>query len=117
MNDRGFTLVEILVLPLTGMLIAESRFQERHERKTTAMLVAKNEIAKSIKASGNLESKEYTVTMAARVWNVSRLVETEEGAIIDTLAIIKKTFVTVRVTRENDTVRLAEFRVLRETYK
>jgi type II secretion system protein I len=126
MNDRGFTLVEILVaimlfsillLPLTGVLIAESKFEERYERKTTAMLVAKNEIVKSVKAFGDLEEKEYTVTMAGRVWNVSRSVETEEGAIIDTLSIIKKTFITVRVTRENDTVRLAEFRMMRETFK
>jgi type II secretion system protein I len=126
MNDRGFTLVEILVaimlfsillLPLTGVLIAESKFEERYERKTTAMLVAKNEIVKSVKAFGDLEEKEYTVTMAGRVWNVSRSVETEEGAIIDTLSIIKKTFITVRVTRENDTVRLAEFRMMREMFK
>jgi type II secretion system protein I len=126
MNNRGFTLVEILVaivlfsillLPLTGVLIAESKFEERYERKTTAMLVAKNEIEKSIKAFGNLEAKEYTVTMAGRVWKVSRSVETEQGAIVDTLSVIKKTFISVRVTRENDTVRLAEFRVMRETYK
>ena len=126
MSDRGFTLVEILVaivifsillLPLTGVLIAESRFEERHERKTVAMLVAKNEIEKSKKAFGDIEENEYTVTMAGRVWNVSRTVETEEGAIIDTLLKIKKTLITVRVTRENDTVRLAEFRVMRETYK
>ena len=126
MNDRGFTLVEILVaillfsillLPMTGVLIAESKFEERHERKTMAMLVAKNEIEKCIKSSGVLEEKEYTVTMAGRVWNVSRSVETEEGAIVDTLSILKKTFITVRVTRDNDTVRLADFRVMRETYR
>lgn len=126
MSERGFTLVEILVaivifsillLPLTGVLIAESRFEERHERKTVAMLVAKNEIEKSKKAFGELEGNEYTVKLAGRVWNVSRTVETEEGAIIDTLSKVKKTFITVRVTRENDTVRLAEFRVMREMYK
>lgn len=126
MNKRGFTLVEILVaimlfsillLPMTGVLIAESKFEERHERKTTAMLVAKNEIEKSLKTFGDLDEKEYTVTMAGRAWKVARSVETEEGAIIDTLSTIKKTLITVRVTRDNDTVRLAEFRVMRETYQ
>jgi type II secretion system protein I len=126
MNNRGFTLVEILVaivifsillLPLTGVLIADSKFEERHERKTVAILVAKNEIEKCKELFSDLEEKEYSVPMAGRIWNVSRTVETEEGAIIDTLTRVKKTFITVRVTRENDTVRLADFRVMRETYK
>jgi len=126
MNNHGFTLVEILVaimifsillLPLTGVLIAESKFSERHERKITALLVAKNEIEKSKKTYSGQDNDEYTVTMDGRNWTVTRTFETEEGAIVDTLATIKKTFVTVRVTRENDTTRLAEFRVLKETYK
>jgi type II secretion system protein I len=126
MNNRGFTLVEILVaivifsillLPLTSVLIAESKFESKYEQKITAMQVAKNEIEKSKQASGTLESDEYTVTLAGKTWNVSRSVETGEGALIDTTLLLKKSYITVAVTRENDTVKLAEFRIMRETYR
>jgi type II secretion system protein I len=122
----GFTLVEILVaififsillLPLTALLIAESKFAAKHEQKIIAMLVAKNEIETGKKAVLAVESGEYTVTMRGKTWNVVRTVETGEGAAIDTSLVLKKTFVTVRVSKENDSVKLAEFRVMREIWR
>ena len=122
----GFTLVEILVaififsillLPLTALLIAESKFAAKHEQKTIAMLVAKNEIETGKKAALAVESGEYTVTMGGKTWDVVRNVETGEGAAVDTSHLLKKTFVTVKVSRENDTVTLAEFRVMREVWR
>ncbi|MBN1128442.1 MAG: prepilin-type N-terminal cleavage/methylation domain-containing protein [Chitinispirillaceae bacterium] len=125
--DRsGFTLVEILVaififsvllLPLTALLIADSKFAAKHEQKVIAMLVAKNEMEKAKKMVGTLEEGDYAVTMADKAWNVSTKVETEEGALLDTFRMIKKTYVTIGVRRENDTVTLSEFRILRETWR
>ncbi|MBN2036358.1 MAG: prepilin-type N-terminal cleavage/methylation domain-containing protein [Chitinispirillaceae bacterium] len=126
-NNRAFTLIEILVaimlfslllLPLTALLIAESKFEKRHEQKMIALLIAGNEIEKSKRAFGECEGEEYTVTMAGFRWDVERIVETEEGAIVDTgSAVVKQSLVTIRVRREDDTVTLADLRVLRETYR
>jgi prepilin-type N-terminal cleavage/methylation domain-containing protein len=126
-NNRAFTLVEIIVaimifsllmLPLTALLIAESKFEKRHEQKTIAMMIAGNEIEKSKRVFGYCEEEEYTVTMAGLRWNIERIVETEEGAIVDTgSAAIKQSLVTIRVRREKDTGTLADLRVMRETYR
>lgn len=126
MNNRAFTLVEILVaimifslllLPLTGVLIAESRYRERYERKIVAMLVAKNELERSKKMYAQAEGDEYTVTMAGRVWNVTRTVVTGEGALLDSMQTVRQSLVTIGVTRENDTLKLAEFSMIREIWR
>ena len=126
MNNKGFTLVEILValvlfsiifLPLTGLLSAESKFEQKREQKMTAILVAKNELEKLIKPDGKQENGDYQVAMAGRLWNVYRTVETGEGAITDSAKVFKRAMVTVRVTAEHDTAMLAEFSVMRETYR
>jgi len=124
MNIRGFTLVEILValfvfslvfLPLTAVLTAESKFERNYERKKTALLVAGNEIEKYKGLDAADDNQEYRVLMAGKTWNVRRSVETAE-AVADSAALEKK-FVTVSITAENDSVVLAELRVLKETYR
>jgi type II secretion system protein I len=123
---RGFTLVEILValfifsmvfLPLTAVLTAESKFERLHERKMTALLVAKNELEKSKKRWGKETAEEYQVVMAGTVWNVARTVENAGDALADSAACYGKRFVTVRVGAEKDTATLAELRVVKETYR
>jgi len=125
-NRKGFTLVEILValvlfslifLPLTSLFVAESKFEKKRGQKMTAMLVAKNELEKQKKTNGKNENGDYQVDMAGQHWNVYRTVETGEGAVVDTTTAIKKVIVTVRVTAERDTSTLAEFSVMRETYR
>ena len=113
----ALVLFSIIFLPLTGLLSAESKFEFKRERKMTALLVAKNELEKLIKVNGKSENGDYRVSMAGRIWNVYRTVETGEGAMKDSTEAVKKTMVTVRVTAERDTAMLAEFSVMRETYR
>jgi type II secretion system protein I len=127
MGVRGFTLVEVLValfifsvvfLPLTGVFVAESKFERAHERKMIALLVAKDEIEKNKGHYGKEGDEEYQVTMAGSVWNVRRSEENEElAAGADSSKLRKKSFITVSVAGEKDTACLAEFRVMRETYR
>jgi type II secretion system protein I len=125
-RDAGFTLVEILValmifslvmLPLTALLVAESKFESKHEQKLVAMLVAKNEIEKAKGAAGIIADDEYTVEMAGRRWSVSRTVENSEVALSAAGRKEQYGYITIRVGRENDTVALADIRVMKETYR
>jgi type II secretion system protein I len=150
MNSRGFTVMEILValfifslvfLPLTELLVADSKFEKKYEQKQVAMLVAKNELEKAKRCYKKSENSEYQVTMAGKSWNVELAVEEKELAQVpgqkaqqpqsittgeisasgqvkpSALSTITKQFITVRVSRSPDTNALAEFRVLKETYK
>jgi general secretion pathway protein I len=125
-SDRGFTLVEILValmifslvlLPLTAVLVSESKFERSYQRKLVAMLVAKNEMEKTKAASGFLEDGDYIVEMAGRRWNVSRTLENSEVTLTDGTVKGQHGFITIRVGRENDTAVLADLRVMKETYR
>lgn len=126
MNNKGFTLIEIMValvifslifLPLTAVLVAESKFEQKHEQKLVAMAVAKNEIETAKKTYNRLADETYQVRMAGRTWNVQRTVEGNEIAGRDSTLPKQLTTVTIRISREKDTVSLAEIRVLRETYR
>jgi type II secretion system protein I len=150
MNTRGFTVMEILValfifsivlLPLTELLVADSKFEKKYEQKRVAMLVAKNELEKAKRRFKKLENEEYQVSMAGREWNVELQIEEKELALVpgqksrpiqevapggirasgqpalQAPSPIAKQFITVRVSRLADTNALAEFRVMKETYK
>lgn len=126
MNSKGFTLIEIMVslvifslvfLPLTAVLVAESKFEQKHEQKMVAMAVAKNEIETAKKTYVSLSDETYRVSMAGRTWNVQRIVEGKEVADTGRTWPIPLTAVTIRVSREKDTALLAEIRVLKETYR
>jgi type II secretion system protein I len=121
----GFTLVEILVslvifslilLPLTAVLVAESKFGRSYEQKYTALIVAKNEIETAKKCFTRLSDEEYRVTMAGREWLVQRIVE-EAVNERDTVLPFSPLAVTVRISRVKDAAVLAELRVLKETYQ
>lgn len=113
----ALVLFSLIFLPLTTLFVAESKFERKRGQKMTAMLVAKNELEKQKKINGKNENEDYQVTMAGQQWNVYRTVETGEAAAVDTAAAIKKVIATVRVTAERDTSTLAEFSVMRETYR
>ena len=122
----GFTLIEILVslmifslvmLPLTAVLVAESKFERSYEHKLVAMLVAKNEIEKTKAVPSFLEDEEYTVEMAGRRWIVSRTIENSEFALTGDTEKEQHGFINIRVGRENDTAALADLRVMKETYR
>lgn len=150
MNPRGFTVMEILValfifsivfLPLTELLVADSKFEKKYEQKQVAMLVAKNELEKAKRCYKKTEDKEYQVTMAGKSWNVVIAVEEKELAKVpgqsvqqsqsitageipalgqvkpSALSTIAKQFITVRVSPSSDTNALAEFRAMKETYR
>ena len=126
MNSKGFTLIEIMValvifslvfLPLTAVLVAESKFEQKHEQKLVAMAVAKNEIETAKKTYVRLSDETYQIRMAGRVWDVQRTVEGNEIAGRDSTLPKQLTTVTVRVSREKDSASLAEIRVLKETYQ
>jgi type II secretion system protein I len=151
MNTRGFTVMEILValfifsivlLPLTELLVADSKFEKSHEQKLTALLVAKNEVEKVKRTYKKIENGTYQVAMAGKQWNVALSVEEKERTLIPASSVtpvqppqqrgmplpppssplpapstFMKRFITVTVSRANDTNVLAEFRVLGETYK
>jgi type II secretory pathway pseudopilin PulG len=125
--ETGFTLVEILVaflifsivlLPLTAVLVAESKFERKHELKQVAILVAKNEIERSKTFRGVLENKEYIIDMAGVPWNVRREIENKEIAVAGAgpKDAIQNCLITISVGRANDTATLAVFRVMKETY-
>jgi type II secretion system protein I len=150
MNRHGFTVMEILValfifsivlLPLTELLVADSKFEKKYEQKRVAMLVAKNELEKAKRSFKKAENEEYQVSMAGREWNVGIRVEEKELALVPgqnarpinemtqggtqtpgqpaptAPSAIAKQFITVYVSRTSDTNTLAEFRVMKETYK
>ena len=150
MNSRGFTVIEIMValvifsivlLPLTTLLVADSKFENKYEQKQVALLVAKNELEKAKRSFKKIADEEYGVTMGGRLWNIELAVEKDERAQLhagkkgqtqqvspggtqtqdqqaapEPVAIVKQ-FVTVRVSRANDTNVLADLRVLKETYR
>lgn len=125
MNARGFTLVEVLValfvfsimfLPLAVVLSAESKFERSYERKTTALLVAGNEIEKYKRKDAAGDNREYGVFLAGRSWTVRRTLETVEAGAADS-AVYKESYLTVSVSPANDTAVLAELRVIKETYR
>jgi len=146
MNSRGFTMIEILValllfsiilLPLTSLLVADSKFEKKYEQKQVALLVAKNELEKAKRTYRKVDNNQYQVTMAGRVWNVELQVKESERVTVQGTVqaprplgmplasldsahaptVIAKQFITIKVSRDNDSTVLAEFRVLKETYQ
>jgi type II secretion system protein I len=126
MNSRGFTLIEILVamlifslvfLPLTAVLVAESKFERSYEQKLAALAIAKSEIEKAKRSFGKLEESEYRVRMAGKLWNVERTVDVGEGAILSDSSGLQLSTIRIRVARDNDTQTLADLQVLKETYR
>jgi type II secretion system protein I len=144
MNSRGFTVMEILValfifsiivLPLAELLSADSKFEKKYEEKQVAMLVAKNELEKAKRSYKKPVNDTFQVTMAGKKWDIAIAVEEKELALVparktlqtgqlptDSILPVKpetigKRFITVRVSRPSDTATLAEFRVMKETYK
>lgn len=150
MSKSGFTVMEILValfifsivlLPLTELLVADSKFEKKYEQKRVAMLVAKNELEKAKRQFKKLENEEYQVSMAGREWRVELKLEEKELAVVPgqnarlmpqmdsggikppgqpaltVTSAVAKQYITVRVSRSSDTNALAEFRVMKETYK
>lgn len=151
MSKSGFTVMEILValfifsivlLPLTELLVADSKFEKKYEQKRVAMLVAKNELEKAKRRFKKLENEEYQVTMGGREWNIELKVEEKELALVPgqnsrpiqeitpgtgiqvpgqpaqtVTSAVAKQYITVRVSRSSDTNALAEFRVMKETYR
>jgi type II secretion system protein I len=126
MNNRGFTLIEILVamlifslvfLPLTAVLVAESKFERSYEQKHAALAIAKSEIEKAKRSFGKLEESEYRVRMAGKAWNVERSVDVGEGAILSDSSGVQLCTIRVRVSRDNDTQTLADLQVIKETYR
>jgi type II secretion system protein I len=125
-NKGGFTLIEIMValvvfslvfLPLTALLVAESKFEANYRRKQVALMVAKNEIEKCKRSFGATRDDGYTVVMAGKPWEVRRSVEECDPAAITDSTAIRRMFITVRVSRDRDTTALAELRVMREAYR
>lgn len=147
MSKNGFTVMEILIalflfsivlLPLTELLVADSKFEKKYEQKRVAMLVAKNELEKAKRGFKKLKNEEYRVSMAGREWTVELTLEEKELALVpgqsarsiprtdsggirlpvlQAPSAIAKQFITMRVSHPSDTNALAEFRVMKETYK
>ena len=126
MNKRGFTLVEILVamvifslvfLPLTAVLVAESKFEHSYEQKHVALAIAKNELERAKKTFAKLDNDEYQVRMMGKTWTVARTVDVGEGAILADSSRPQLCTIRIRVSREMDTAVLADFQVLKETYR
>ena len=126
MNNRGFTLIEIMVallvfslifLPLTAVLVAESKFERVYERKQVAMTIAKNEIEKAKRTFRQLSDEEYQTAMAGKLWSVERTVRRGEAAVLADSAKVPIDTILLRVRAESDTTVLAEFQVLKETYR
>ena len=125
-NSRGFTLIEIMAamvifslvfMPLTAILVAESKLSNKSERKRVAMLVARNELEKIKRHWEEPKDEEYDVPMAGKQWRVKRVIDTEEKVKAKETATVQLCGITISVSAEKDTTTLAEFKVLRETYR
>ncbi|MCU0608683.1 MAG: prepilin-type N-terminal cleavage/methylation domain-containing protein [Chitinispirillaceae bacterium] len=126
LSAGGFTLIEIMVamvvfslvfLPLTAILVAESKLGAASERKRVAMLVARNELEIAKKTRLDLTDETYDVPMAGKTWRIQRIVENGEGISDKNEKVVQLTAVSVRVSEAHDTSALADFSVIRETYK
>jgi prepilin-type N-terminal cleavage/methylation domain-containing protein len=125
-KENGFTLIEILAalvlfsiifFPLGGLLVSESKLQRKYEDKQCAVQIAKSEIEKVKGCAWPVDDKSYQVEMAGHRWDVNTTVKKDSGMTVLGTEIIQPQYIAVKVSRENDTLVLADFAVLKETYK
>lgn len=125
-GNAGFTIVEILAalvlfsiicFPLAGLLVSESRLQGTYQAKCYAVEIARSEMEKVKGCRRPLENRSYQVEMAGRRWDVERRVEKDSGMLVMDAQIVEPQFITITVSRETDTLDLADFRIMQEVYR